>query len=39
MRQVAILGVGQTAVREHWDLSIRELAVTGRTRRHDRRRR
>ncbi len=27
MRQVAILGVGQTAVREHWDLSIRELAV------------
>ncbi|KAA3662067.1 MAG: thiolase domain-containing protein [Chloroflexi bacterium] len=27
MRQVAILGVGQTAVREHWELSIRELAV------------
>lgn len=27
MQQVAILGVGQTAVREHWDRSIRELAV------------
>lgn len=27
MRQVAILGVGQTPVREHWDLSIRQLAV------------
>ncbi|MCA9923149.1 MAG: thiolase domain-containing protein [Anaerolineales bacterium] len=27
MRQVAILGVGQTAVREHWDLSLRHLAV------------
>ncbi len=27
MREVAILGVGQTAVREHWDLSIRQLAV------------
>lgn len=27
MREVAILGVGQTAVREHWGLSIRELAV------------
>lgn len=27
MRQVAILGVGQTAVREHWDQSIRHLAV------------
>lgn len=28
MRQVAILGVGQTAVREHWELSIRQLAVS-----------
>ena len=27
MLEVAILGVGQTAVREHWDLSIRQLAV------------
>ncbi|MFQ5436791.1 MAG: beta-ketoacyl synthase N-terminal-like domain-containing protein, partial [Anaerolineae bacterium] len=27
MREVAILGVGQTAVREHWDLSLRQLAV------------
>ncbi|MCP4357268.1 MAG: thiolase domain-containing protein [Chloroflexi bacterium] len=27
MREVAILGVGQTPVREHWDLSIRQLAV------------
>jgi acetyl-CoA C-acetyltransferase len=27
MREVAIVGVGQTAVREHWDLSIRQLAV------------
>lgn len=27
MRQVAILGVGQTPVAEHWELSIRELAV------------
>ncbi len=27
MRQVAILGVGQTPVREHWDLPIRQLAV------------
>jgi acetyl-CoA C-acetyltransferase len=27
MRQVAVLGVGQTPVREHWDLSLRELAV------------
>ena len=27
MRQVAILGVGQMPVREHWDVSIRELAV------------
>jgi acetyl-CoA C-acetyltransferase len=27
MRQVAILGVGQTAVREHWSGSIRQLAV------------
>ena len=26
-RQVAILGVGQTAVRDHWELSLRELAV------------
>lgn len=27
MRQVAILGVGQTPVAEHWELSIRDLAV------------
>ncbi len=27
MRQVAILGVGQTPVREHWDEAIRDLAV------------
>ncbi|MBK8987702.1 MAG: thiolase domain-containing protein [Chloroflexi bacterium] len=27
MLEIAILGVGQTAVREYWDLSIRQLAV------------
>lgn len=27
MQEVAILGVGQTPVREHWDLSLRALAV------------
>jgi acetyl-CoA C-acetyltransferase len=27
MRQVAILGVGQVPVREHWDISVRGLAV------------
>ncbi|MCB9422681.1 MAG: thiolase domain-containing protein [Ardenticatenaceae bacterium] len=27
MRQVAILGVGQMPVREHWDVPIRQLAV------------
>lgn len=27
MRQVAILGVGQLPVREHWDMSIRAMAV------------
>lgn len=27
MRQAAILGVGQVPVREHWELSIRQLAV------------
>ena len=27
MRQVAILGVGQVPVREHWDLAIRDMAV------------
>lgn len=27
MREVAITGVGQTAVREHWQLSLRQLAV------------
>jgi acetyl-CoA C-acetyltransferase len=27
MREVAILGVGQTPVREHWDLAIHQLAV------------
>ncbi len=27
MNQVAILGVGQMPVREHWDISIRDLAV------------
>ena len=28
MRQVAIIGVGQIAVDEHWDKSIKELAGT-----------
>ena len=28
MREVAILGVGQIPVREHWHLSLRDLAVT-----------
>jgi acetyl-CoA C-acetyltransferase len=27
MQEVAILGVGQVPVREHWDLSVRQLAV------------
>ena len=27
MRDVAIIGVGQTAVREHWDRGLRELAA------------
>lgn len=27
MRQVAILGIGQTPIREHWGLSIKDLAV------------
>ena len=27
MREVAILGVGQTPVREHWDISLRALAA------------
>ena len=27
MKEVAILGVGQTPVREHWDLSLRDLAI------------
>lgn len=27
MRDVSIIGVGQTPVREHWDASLRELAV------------
>ena len=27
MREVAILGIGQTPVREHWNLSLRDLAV------------
>ncbi len=27
MRDVSIIGVGQTPVREHWELSLRELAV------------
>jgi acetyl-CoA C-acetyltransferase len=27
MREVAILGVGQIPIREHWDLAIRDLAV------------
>jgi len=26
-RNVAILGIGQTAIRDHWELSLRELAV------------
>jgi acetyl-CoA C-acetyltransferase len=25
MRQVAILGIGQTKIDEHWDLSLREI--------------
>ena len=28
MEEVAILGVGQTPVREHWQLSLREMAVS-----------
>ena len=28
MREVAILGVGQIPVREHWELSLRDLAIT-----------
>lgn len=28
MREVAILGIGQTPVREHWDQSIRQLLVS-----------
>ena len=27
MRDVSIIGVGQTPVREHWDKSLRQLAV------------
>ncbi len=27
MQEVAILGIGQTPVREHWDMSLRQLAV------------
>jgi acetyl-CoA C-acetyltransferase len=27
MRQVSIIGIGQTPVREHWDKSLRQLAV------------
>jgi acetyl-CoA C-acetyltransferase len=27
MREIAIIGVGQTQVREHWDKSVRDLAV------------
>jgi len=27
MREAAILGVGQTPVREHWELSLRDLAI------------
>ncbi|MFZ0544214.1 MAG: thiolase domain-containing protein [Candidatus Promineifilaceae bacterium] len=27
MRQVAILGIGQTPIREHWGLAVRDLAV------------
>ena len=27
MREVSIIGIGQTAVAEHWDRSIRDLAV------------
>ena len=26
MREVAVLGIGQTKVDEHWDKSLRELA-------------
>ena len=36
MREVAILGVGQTAVAEHWSLSLRQLAAqAGRAALHD----
>ena len=28
MREVAVLGVGQIPVREHWELSLRDLAIT-----------
>ncbi len=28
MREVSIVGVGQTPVREHWDMSLRDLAVS-----------
>ena len=28
MRDVAILGVGRTPVREHWELSVRDLLQT-----------
>jgi len=26
MREVCIIGIGQTAISEHWDLSLRQLA-------------
>ena len=26
MRQVAVIGIGQTRIDEHWDLSLKELA-------------
>jgi acetyl-CoA C-acetyltransferase len=28
MREVAVLGVGQTPIREHWELSLRDLAIS-----------
>ena len=28
MRKVAIIGLGQTPVREHWESNLRDLAVT-----------
>ncbi len=29
MREVAVIGIGQTRVEEHWDKSLREIAGEG----------